>query len=206
MIWQKLRLVVAHATELYVSLNINQSPFNVGLPIKLREFNGAEIAALRQRYGLDEVWQSSSISNASVPDSQSLTQLINLVGGQPYLLNLAFHSLAQGNSLPQVLQTATDPMGIYSSHLRQHLTTLQTQPKLRVALKTVVMADRAVPLQPLIAYKLDSMGLIKMTSEGAVPSCKLYQLYFQNYIEDIQPAVADSFEPNSHGNSFRAIA
>ena len=34
-IWQKLRLVVVHATEAYIPLDINQSPFNVGLPIRL---------------------------------------------------------------------------------------------------------------------------------------------------------------------------
>jgi len=209
-IWQNLRLVVAHSTELYVPLNLNQSPFNVGLPIKLREFDGLEIATLRQRYelngGLDEVWQSSSPSDVSVSHLQSLNQLIALVGGHPYLLNMAFHSLAQGNSLSQVLQTATDPVGIYSSHLRQHLMTLQTKPELRDALETVVMANHAVLIQPLLAYKLDSMGLIKMTSEGAIPSCELYQLYFQNYLSDIQPAEINSLKLSSHDNSLHAIA
>ena len=38
-IWQKLRLVLSHSTEVYLSLDINRSPFNVGLPIELPEFN-----------------------------------------------------------------------------------------------------------------------------------------------------------------------
>ncbi len=202
LIWQNLRLVVAHSTELYVPLNLNQSPFNVGLPIKLRELNELEIATLRQRYRLDEVLQSDSPSDVSA----SLTQLVDLVGGHPYLLNMAFHSLTQDNNLSQVLQTATDPMGIYSSHLRQHLMTLQSQPELRSALETVVMANHAVPIQPLPAYKLDSMGLIKMTSEGAIPSCELYQIYFQNYLSDVQPATTDIFKLSSHDRSLHAIA
>jgi DNA-binding SARP family transcriptional activator len=205
-IWQKLRLVVAHSTELYVPLNLNQSPFNVGLPIKLREFDESEVAILRQRHGLDEMLQSSSPSDINSPDSQSLAQLVALVGGHPCLLNMAFHSLAQGKSLSQVLQTATDPMGIYSSHLRQHLMTLQSQPQLRDALETIVMADHAVPIQPLLAYQLDSMGLIKITSEGATPSCKLYQFYFQNYLKNIQSTVIDSLKLSSHDNSLHAIA
>lgn len=117
---------------------------------------------------------------------------------------MAFHSLVQGNSLSQVLQTATNPMGIYSSHLRRHLMTLQTQPELRDAFETVVMANHAVPIQPFLAYKLDSMGLIKITSEGAMPSCKLYQLYFRNYLGNIQPAVTGSLKLISHGNSLHA--
>lgn len=205
-IWQKLRLVVAHSTELYVPLNLNQSPFNVGLPIKLREFNTAEIATLRQRYGLDGALQGSSLSEEHSVDGQSLTQLVDLVGGHPYLLNLAFHALSQGNSLFQVLRTATDPMGIYSSHLRHHLMTLQTQPELRSALETVVMVNHAVPIQPLLAYQLDSMGLIKMMSYGVTSSCKLYQLYFQNYLSNIQSTVSNSVILDSHENSLHAIA
>ena len=38
-IWQKLRLVVVHSTEAYPSLDINHSPFNVGIAIDLPEFN-----------------------------------------------------------------------------------------------------------------------------------------------------------------------
>jgi len=34
-LWKKLRLVVLHSTEVYIPMNINQSPFNVGLSIKL---------------------------------------------------------------------------------------------------------------------------------------------------------------------------
>lgn len=33
-IWRKLRLIVVHATEAYIPLDINQSPFNVGLPLR----------------------------------------------------------------------------------------------------------------------------------------------------------------------------
>lgn len=37
--WQKLRLVIVHATEAYIPLALNQSPFKVGLPIRLPEFS-----------------------------------------------------------------------------------------------------------------------------------------------------------------------
>ena len=52
-IWQKLRLIVVHSTEIYVPLQLNQSPFNVGLPIQLDDFNLEEVQQLAQRYGLD---------------------------------------------------------------------------------------------------------------------------------------------------------
>ncbi len=34
-LWEKLRLVVVHSTEAYIPLNINQSPFNVGMTVEL---------------------------------------------------------------------------------------------------------------------------------------------------------------------------
>ena len=33
-VWRNLRLILAHSKEVYVPLNINQSPFNVGLPLE----------------------------------------------------------------------------------------------------------------------------------------------------------------------------
>lgn len=194
-LWQNLRLVVAHSTEIYVPLNLNQSPFNVGLPIKLREFNRAEMLALGQCYGLDELFADYS---------QSLTQLFDLVGGHPYLLNMAFHSLSQGNTPAQVLETATNPSGIYASHLRQHLTTLQSQPDLTAALKSIVMSDHPVATPPLLAYQLESMGLTKMTSEGSIPICTLYRQYFRDYLSD--PAATDMPELSSQDSSLHAIA
>ncbi|MGB3495775.1 MAG: AAA-like domain-containing protein [Elainellaceae cyanobacterium] len=37
-LWEQLRLVVVHSTEVYLPLDVNQSPFNVGLPIELPTF------------------------------------------------------------------------------------------------------------------------------------------------------------------------
>ncbi|MBD0302628.1 MAG: AAA-like domain-containing protein, partial [Tolypothrix sp. T3-bin4] len=51
-IWQKLRLVLVQSTEVYVPLDINQSPFNVGLGIELEPLTLQEIQDLAQRHGL----------------------------------------------------------------------------------------------------------------------------------------------------------
>ncbi len=72
-IWQKLRLLVVHSTEIYVPLQLNQSPFNVGLPIQLDSFSQEEVQQLAQRYGLD--WA----------DGEQARQLMAMVGGHPSL-------------------------------------------------------------------------------------------------------------------------
>jgi AAA-like domain len=37
-----------------------------------------------------------------------------------------------------------------------------------------------VSLEPILAYKLSSMGLIKPLGRNVVPGCELYRQYFQH--------------------------
>lgn len=173
-IWQKLRLVVVHATEAYIPLDINQSPFNVGLPIKLPEFSLEQVEDLAVRHGLNWVKDEKGLQLAS---------LLAMIGGHPYLVRLTLYHLArQEMSLEQLLQTSPTVAGIYSDHLRHHLANLQEQPQLAAALKRVVIAPEAVPLEAIAAYKLESMGLVKLEGNQAIPSCELYQLYFREQL------------------------
>ncbi|NJO42561.1 MAG: hypothetical protein HC769_11135 [Cyanobacteria bacterium CRU_2_1] len=172
--WQKLRLVVVHSTEVYVPLNINQSPFNVGLPIQLPEFSQAQMQELAKRHGLKD----NNIREA-VP------ALMVLVGGHPYLTRLALYWLQQGEiTLTQLLQEAPTQAGIYSNHLRRHWEVLQAHPNLWTALRQVVTATRGVRLESITAYRLESMGLVKLRGNEAVPACELYRLYFSSQVAE----------------------
>ena len=82
-IWQKLRLIVVHSTEVYIPLQIYQSPFNVGLPIQLKSFEFDQVKKLAKKYQLD--WQSG----------EEVEQLINLVGGHPALIQIALYHLSR---------------------------------------------------------------------------------------------------------------
>ncbi|MDY6900991.1 MAG: AAA-like domain-containing protein [Cyanobacteriota bacterium] len=166
--WQKLRMVVAHTTESYVPLHINQSPFNVGLAIALPYFTSEQVQELAKRYGLN--WENITHTQ----------QLMEMVGGHPYLINLALYYLCQEEmTLFQLLEKATTQTGIYSNHLRSHLLTLRQQPELAAALTKVIDSDSSVEIDAIIAYKLESMGLIKLDGNLSRPSCELYRLYFQ---------------------------
>jgi hypothetical protein len=168
-IWQKLRMIVVHSTEIYVPLQLNQSPFNVGLPIQLTSFSLDQVQQLAQRYGLN--WT----------DGEEARLLMDMVGGHPGLVHLGVYHLSRGGvTLAQLLQSATTSTGIYHHHLQRHWATLQEQPKLAIALHTVMRATEPVPLEPILAYKLSSMGLIKLDDNKATPSCQLYRQYFEN--------------------------
>lgn len=166
-IWQKLRLLVVHSTEIYVPLELNQSPFNVGLPIQLDSFSQEKVQQLAQLYGLD--WT----------DGEEARQLMATIGGHPALVHLALYHLNQGKiTLPQLLETAPDSNGIYHNHLQRHWAALEKQPELAEALETVMNATEPVSLDPIVAYKLSSMGVIKQSADKAVPGCELYRQYF----------------------------
>ncbi|MEO1375133.1 MAG: AAA-like domain-containing protein [Cyanobacteria bacterium J06635_10] len=180
-IWQKLRLVVVHSTEIYVPLNIDQSPFNIGLPIQLDCFSAAEVQLLAQCYGLHWVLE------------KEVRQLMAMVGGHPALVNLALYHLSQKEiNLCQFLETATSATGIYSYHLQRHWATLKTQPELALTFNTVINATEPVTLDPILAHKLISMGLIRLLNNQAVVSCELYRQFFRkkelrNLIETSSP-------------------
>lgn len=172
--WPQLRLVISHATDVYIRLNINQSPFNIGLPIELPEFTPQQVQSFIQRYDLDQ------------GDRQLLTQtdiqhLMEMVGGHPYLLEQAFSHLKvhPETSLVQLLHNAPTDIGIYRNHLHEHWMTLQNHPELTEVLKQIVNSTQPLPLEPTQAHQLQSMGLVTISSAGAKPRCHLYRQYFR---------------------------
>ena len=166
-IWQKLRLIVVHSTEIYVPLELNQSPFNVGLPIRLNTFSQEEVQQLAQRYEL--TWS----------DGEEAKQLMNMVGGHPALVHTALYHLSRGEiTLAQLLETAPTATGIYKHHLQRHWVMLQEQPELLIALNSVTNTTEPVSLDPILAHKLSSMGVIKQLGDKAIAGCELYRQYF----------------------------
>ncbi|MCU0540842.1 MAG: AAA-like domain-containing protein [Oscillatoriaceae cyanobacterium Prado104] len=180
--WEKLRIAVIHSTEMYLPLNISQSPFNVGVPIKLLDFTAEQVQDFARRHGLD--WSDRTLAQ----------KLMKMVGGHPYLVHLALYHLAisaqncltsEGNGaartadLEQLLKAAPTQSGIYREYLRKHSIVFQEQPELASAFQKVIDAENSVRLEPLVAYQLDSMGLVKLEGNNCRVSCELYRLYFQ---------------------------
>lgn len=171
-VWAKLRLIVVYSTEVYIPLALNQSPFNVGLPIQLPKFNFEQTQTLALKYGLPPK------DNDELKDLMSLHTMVD---GHPYLLNLAFYHLSrQEISIKNLLQDAPTQTSIYSEHLRSHLIMIQNGPILSTAFRDVVMTDESVQLDAVPAYQLESMGLVTLNADRATPSCELYRLYFRD--------------------------
>jgi len=174
-IWQKLRMVVVHTTEIYVPLKLNQSPFNVGITITLPPFTPKQVQDLALRYGLE--W------TVSPEGEKRLESLQAMVGGHPYLVSLALYHLSrQEITLEMLLETASTPMGIYTQHLRELLNLLQKEPELMPAMQQVIASNEKVELDAIAAYKLESMGLVQLNGNQACVMCELYRLYFSHQL------------------------
>ncbi|UBF30000.1 AAA-like domain-containing protein (plasmid) [Kovacikia minuta CCNUW1] len=170
-IWKKLRLVVAHATDVYIPLSVHKSPFNVGLPVELPPFTPEQVQELAQRHGLN--WSA-----------QQTEQLLNFVGGQPYLTRLAiYHVWRQDTTLEQLVQMTPTATGIYRDHLQRQLWILQQDVELEKAFCQVLMAEASAELDLIQAFKLQSIGLIELRGKQAKPSCQLYSQYFRSYLK-----------------------
>ncbi|HBB36182.1 MAG TPA: molecular chaperone Tir, partial [Cyanobacteria bacterium UBA9273] len=164
-----------HSTEVYIPLNINESPFNVGLPIELPEFTLSQVQELARQHGQN--WSQSLVE-----------QLMAMVGGHPYLVEQAFshYQINSHDSLAQLLQAAATDAGIYANHLRHLWRILQQYPDLAEALGQVVEADSPVRLESLQAYKLHSMGLVKKQGNEVRLSCNLYRQYFREHLGELR--------------------
>jgi hypothetical protein len=167
--WQKLRLVISVSQEAdNISLDANQSPFNVGLMVKLPEFNSAQVEELVRRHNLK--WSTTEVH-----------RLMDVVDGHPYLLQIALNSIAQGKlTLDQFCETAPTEAGVYGSHLQRHLKRLEKDPVLKAALQKVIAADNPVMLDSMQQTKLCNLGIGELRGNGVIPLCNLYRRYFSD--------------------------
>lgn len=167
-LWQKLGLIIVHSKEVYIPLDINQSPFNVGFAVELPQLTLAQVEDLAGRHGL----------NLSLEEVESLMAMF---GGHPYLIRVALYEIARGRmNLAQLLKVAPTEEGLYQDHLRRHLLNLEQDQDLLTALKKVLATDNPVMIGSSEAFKLKSMGLIKFKGNEVMPLCELYRQYFRN--------------------------
>lgn len=171
-IWKNLRQIIVHSTEIYIPLNLHQSPLNVGQTIELPRFTKEQVRDLANRYGLN------NLSN------DGLDKLMELFGGHPYLTNVSFYYLVREEiRFENLIETATCPTGIYGDRLRHYLLLVRSQPKLLDALRQVIEAPYGVELDAVAAYELESLGLLKMQGCRAFFSCSLYAQYFRQQLD-----------------------
>lgn len=170
-IWQSVRWILVHATDVYVPLKLSQSPFNVGLSLCLPEFSLEQVQELIKRHQLCEFMGASEM--------EKLFSFLDIIGYHPGLVRRALYHLSQKNTdIDLLIAEAHTQSGIYSDRLRQLLAAIHPDPDLQAALKKLVSTQTSIELDPLVAYHLESIGLIKLQGNSATISCELYRKFF----------------------------
>lgn len=175
--WEKLRLIMAYATEVYINLDYNLSPFNVGIPIEIPEFEAEKIQKLAVEQGVN--WDNSQVES-----------LMEMIGGHPYLVQeaISYFKLYPDTDMKDFLDTACTDQGIYYNHFLELFDALENQntseedrPRLTKIMKTIVEAKASKPIKvsPKESFQLDSLGLVRRKGNGIEPRCKLYREYFR---------------------------
>ena len=164
--WRKLNLVMVISTHPYLLIDdVNLSPFNVGLTIRLKDFTPDQVADLNQRHG-------------SPLGRNEITVLMSLVGGHPYLVRQAFYTLvSEGLSLTDLLRVASSPEGPFGKHLLFYLHSLKKNPPLFAALGQL-LRDQKLPDESLLE-RLAAVGLIQQEDGKWKPRCGLYGQFFK---------------------------
>lgn len=168
--WRKLNLVMVISTHPYLLIDdVNLSPFNVGLTIRLKDFNLDQIADLNQRHG-------------NPLPSNDVATLMSLVGGHPYLVRQAYYTLvSEGLSLADLLRVANSPDGPFGKHLLFYLHSLKKNPTLLAALQQL-LRDQKLPDEALLE-RLAAVGLLHQEDGKWRARCGLYGEFFKRSME-----------------------
>jgi hypothetical protein len=168
--WTKLDIVLVIST--HPSLLIDdprQSPFNVGLEIKLEDFDESQLRELNEKHG--RPLQTSEI--------QSVTSLL---GGHPYLIRQALYTLrCEGMTWAELAAGADKPNGPFGAHLRYYWEQLDKDPECVQAVKDLLRRDICPP-GPIL-MRLESAGVVAVSNDGqCVFRYGLYRRFFRNQL------------------------
>ncbi|MGJ5634236.1 AAA-like domain-containing protein [Nostoc sp. CALU 1950] len=164
--WHNLRLVMVHSTEIQMSVAINQSLLNTGLVIELPEFTPDQVQELARRWGEEMT-------------AQQIKNVIALLGGHPYRLQLAFYYLHQQTiTLEQLLENSAIATAIYADHLEQQWSNLQRYPDLWPSFTEILQQSSLVDCEAVQTSQLHKMGLVHLHGLQTSLACELFRPFF----------------------------
>jgi class 3 adenylate cyclase len=171
--WDRLTLAIAYATEAHLFItDPNQSPFNVGTRLELKDFTPEQTEELNERHGPQPPLRGAA----------EVLRFYELVGGHPYLARRGLHEMVtQGVGLGAFEKLAERDEGPLGDHLRRILVLLARDPELYEAVRSMLRGHSA--LSPQSFYRLRSAGVISGDSEAeARPRCRLYETYLKRHL------------------------
>ena len=166
--WHKLRLVTVYSTDILMPLAIAPYLLSTGLVIKITEFTSAQVQDLA------ELWEQK----ITEPE---IKQLITLLGGHPYRLQLAFYSLQQQTiTLEELLVNSVLATTLYAEHLQQEWWNLQRYPDLLPIFTQIVSNPNPIEIEISPGSQLQKMGLVHLEEGRVSLACELFRHFFSD--------------------------
>lgn len=167
-LWRHFSLAMVISTDPSMLIeNVSQSPFNVGVNVRLRDFTLAETHAVNLAHG----WPLSDVQ---------VRQLYELLAGHPYLTRKALYLIVKKRYSPiTLLHEATEQTGPFGDHLRAILSRLSQRPELLQGIRDV-LNDTQLSAHALL--RLEKGGIIAKNSGRIKFRNSLYELYFRDLL------------------------
>lgn len=169
--WERLTLAIVYATEAHLFItDQNQSPFNVGTRLELKDFSIEQVSELNTRYG------------SPLAGADELARYFQLVGGHPYLVRRGFHEMTTNNLELAAFEALADlDEGPFGDHLRRILVLLARDPALCAVVRGVLRGEPCPTVEDF--YRLRSAGVMAGDSAQDVkPRCQLYATYLNRHL------------------------
>jgi DNA-binding winged helix-turn-helix (wHTH) protein len=169
--WHRLTLAITYATEAHLFItDLNQSPFNVGTRLALKDFTLEQVMELNRRYG------------NPLQDETEVARLQNLLGGHPYLTQRALYEMVKGNVNLQAIEEQADrDEGVFGDHLKRMLVSLEQEQMVLEELRGFLLSDARLSNDTL--SRLRSAGILASeASQIATLRCALYAAYLKRHL------------------------
>ena len=158
-----LTFVIASGNERYQFITeLNESPFNVGVSIQMRDFKPEEVGELAYRSGV-------------IGTKEELTRFYDIFEGVPYVIRIALAAL-RNTSLDDLLANASSDNGPFGDHLRGMLMIVLNSDRMN-AVRSVL--EGGVSISPRDFVLLRRSGILAGDSNTNVRfRCRMYRDYF----------------------------
>jgi len=165
--WEKVRWLLGSSSEpSFFIADLSQSPFNIGLRVELSAFTRREVETLAGRHGLSL-------------DGSTLADVMEYIGGRPYLAHLMFYHMARyPDARARLFDTQAASRGIFRDHLHSYLVQFQRDKALAEAMKRIIKGSGCEDTR--LVERLEAAGLVRRDDSGikVVPACRLYAEFF----------------------------
>ncbi|HYJ45466.1 MAG TPA: AAA-like domain-containing protein [Pyrinomonadaceae bacterium] len=169
--WGLLTLAIVYATEAHLFItDQNQSPFNVGTRLELKDFSIEQVGELNTRYG------------SPLKGNGELGRFFQLLSGHPYLVRRGLHEMVTEQTGLDAFEAVADrDEGPYGDHLRRILVLLARDPALCEVVRGVLRGEPCPTVEDF--YRLRSAGVMAGESAQDVrPRCQLYATYLKRHL------------------------